>query len=436
MVRNLKKLVYLLQVFDMETATCIQDPDDFSKIAMNPFVVNQSDTDSLPLNVTSVPSSNFGLPNCTSDNHLIALKPYNGILNSEYTVYLDQTGQNELGLLRTCPREELYAGLDKYCIDHGVKHSKIESSIAVVCGKPTTCIRTCCPSGKYYSNGQCLKYEKQPEKWRVQFTDDPNATYEEIFGHPCKVMYPQILEEHDVEFKSNGQILLDMTNYKYTQYCLNNLENGNEYTKELWVCDHDQDGPLKSWQETIDFTLVPILMGFSVGFLILLQGVIWSEKKERLYECMMLCNIWMMTLVYLTLIILKTTTQSGALCEILGVLFHFAYMSAFFWFSAMSHFIWKAFKERPRLYKQNYGFANPKFKGYALFAFGCPALVSIVTVILQHLPEEMQQNFIAPRINNGTCQLGKAGKGLDIPMLWYFHLINIMNLVKISLGKS
>ena len=169
----------------------------------------------------------------------------------------------------------------------------------------------------------------------------------------------------------------------------------------------------------------------SRGFLILLQGVIWWEKKERLYECIMLCNIWMMALMYLTLIILKTKDNlSGALCEILGVLFHFAYMSAFFWFSAMSHFIWKAFKERPRLYKQNYGFANPKFKGYALFAFGCPALVSIVTVILQHLPEEMQQNFIAPRINNGTCQLGKARKGLDIPMLWYFHIINILNSVK------
>ena len=239
----------------MQTATCIQDPDEFSKIAMNPYVVNQSD--SLPLNVTSVPSSNFGLPNCTSDNQLIALNQYNG-KNSEYKVVFDKTGLVEKGLLSTCPKlKPMHAGSNKYCIDHGVKHSKIESSIAVVCGKPTTCIRTCCSSGTYYSNGQCLKYEKQPEKWRVQFTDDPNATYEEIFGHPCKVMYQQILEKHDVEFKSNGQILLDMTNYKSTQYCLNNLEKGNEYTKELWVCvDEDQDGPLKSWQETIDFTLV------------------------------------------------------------------------------------------------------------------------------------------------------------------------------------
>ena len=429
-LKKLRKLLYLLQLFDMETETCIQDPDGFSKFAMNPI----AQSGGLPLNVTSVPSSKFGLPKCTGDDQLIALKPYDG-MNSEYKIVFDKTEEKELGLVITCPKlDPMPAGKDKYCLDHGVKQSKIESSIAVVCGKPTTCIRTCCPAGEYWSKGQrqCMKYENQPEKWRVQFTDDPNATYEEIFGHPCKVMIQQILEEHEVEFNSDGQIRLDMTNYKYTQYCLNNVEKGTEYTKELWVCDvEDQDGPLKSWQNAIDFTLVPILMGFSVGFLILLQGVIWAEKKERLYECMMLCNIWMMTLMYLTLIILKTTTLSGAICEILGILSHFAYMSAFFWLSAMSHFIWKAFKERPSLQKQRYGFAHPKFKGYALFAFGCPALVSIVTVILHHLPEEVQENFIAPRINNGTCQLGQAGDGLDIPKLWYFHLVNIMNLVTI-----
>ena len=419
------ELFYLLQVFDIETASCIQDPDGFQKIAINPYIVN------LHLNVTSVPSSKFGLPKCTGDDQLIALKPYDG-MNSEYKIVFDKTEEKELGLLSTCPKDRMPAGKENYCLDHGVKQSEIESSIAVVCGKPTTCIRTCCPAGEYWSKGQCMKYENQPEKWRVQFTDDPNATYEEILGHPCKVMIQQILEEHEVEFNCDGQIRLDMTNYKYTQYCLNNVEKGTEYTKELWVCDvEDQDGPLKSWQNAIDFTLVPILMGFSVGFLILLQGVIWAEKKERLYECMMLCNIWMMTLMYLTLIILKTITLSGALCEILGILSHFAYMSAFFWLSAMSHFIWKAFKERPSLQKQRYGFAHPKFKGYALFAFGCPALVSIVTVILHHLPEEVQENFIAPRINNGTCQLGQAGDGLDIPKLWYFHLVNIMNLVTI-----
>ena len=34
------ELFYLLQVFDIETASCIQDPDGFQKIAINPYIVN------------------------------------------------------------------------------------------------------------------------------------------------------------------------------------------------------------------------------------------------------------------------------------------------------------------------------------------------------------------------------------------------------------
>ena len=185
---------------------------------------------------------------------------------------------------------------------------------------------------------------------------------------------------------------------------LNNAEinstEGQKYSKDIWICQADEPGPLQKWENAVDFTLLPILMGFSVGFLILLQCVIWREKREKLYECMMLCNIWMMTLVYLTLIVVKTVEElNGTLCEILGIVFHFAYMSTFFWLTAMSHFIWKAFKQKPTSRRrQKYGFFNPKFKYYALFAFGCPALISILTVTLHHLPAEHQENIIAPRL--------------------------------------
>ena len=57
--------------------------------------------------------------------------------------------------------------------------------------------------------------------------------------------------------------------------------------------------------------------------------------------------------------------------------------------------------------------------------------MTLVTIILQYLPEEYRGNYIEPRINDGTCSLGQAGKGSDIPLLWYFHLINIFTLLSI-----
>ena len=278
-----------------------------------------------------------------------------------------------------------------------------------------------------------------PEKWTVKFMDDPQATYQSFHSNPCSIGYLQNETEHEWYFESNGDLIIDLTPYTYAQYCLNYYEEDwGQYTKAIRVCQVENQechGPFKSWQCAVDFTLLPILMGLSLAFLILLQWVIWSEKKDKLYECLQLCNIWMLALVYLTLIILKTAKLQGAMCEILALMFHFAYMSAFFWLSSMSCFIWRAFKgstgNPAELVPRRFGFFNPQFKFYALYAFGCPAVVILITIILQYLPDEYQENYIAPRINDGTCLLGEAGQGWDIPQLWYFHLINIFTLVSI-----
>ena len=95
--------------------------------------------------------------------------------------------------------------------------------------------------------------------------------------------------------------------------CLNYIEDSNhEISEAIFICaqehnEHDCHGPLKSWRCTIDFTLVPVLMGLSIICLLVLLFVIWYEKKDKLYENMMMCNFIMLTLVYLTLIILKTS---------------------------------------------------------------------------------------------------------------------------------
>ena len=370
----------------------------------------------------------------------MVLKPYAG-KNSDY--FIIHTGTKEMGLVEACTNKPFEANTNTYCFDRGFNQDEHESTVAVICAQPKTCIRTCCPGGQYLSdNGVCTEYKVEPpEKWTVQFTDDPQATYTssyKSYNIPCSNGYHQNETEHDWYFESNGDLILDLAPYTYAQYCLNYVEeNPGQYTKAIWVCQDENEachGPFKSWQCAVDFTLLPILMGLSLAFLILLQWVIWSEKKDKLYECLQLCNIWMLALVYLTLIILKTTPLQGALCEILGLVFHFAYMSAFFWLSSMSFFIWRAFNAQGNpadLVRRKFGFFNPQFKFYALYAFGCPGLVILITIILQYLPDEYQENYIAPRINRGHCLLGKAGQGLDIPQLWYFHLINIFTLVSI-----
>ena len=426
-------------MLDIQSKTCQDTTEDLSKIEVDPHVTAPS---LIKINKTSVASS-FALPTCEGEDKLIVLKPFNG-RNSDYNVYYQG---KEYGLIRNCePRDPIPPNQYKYCFDRGFNQDEHESTVAVICGQPKTCIRTCCQPGQYLSrNGSCIDHTTEPDQpWTIEFTDDPNATYH-IFNTnlPCNGGSLENETKREWHFESNGDLTIDLATYSYDQYCLSHAQDqSGNFTKEIFVCEVENQachGEFQSWKCAVDLTLIPILMGFSLFFLILLQWIIWTEKKQNLYECMQLCNIFMLTLVYLTLIIIKqvkSTDLPSALCEILGLVFQFSYMSSLFWLSAMSYFVFNAFKgmtSNPKnLQKKKYGFNHPKFKFFALYAFGCPALVIVVTIILQHLPEDYQEGYIAPRINNGTCLLGDSRGGFDIPQLWYFHVINIFTLVRIQ----
>ena len=421
-------------MLDIQNKRCLDTKEDVSKIVFDPHVLHWSDQKKF--DITPV-KTGHSFPSCQGTDELIVLKPFNGP-NTEYKIFHNDT--HERGFLRTCPRVPVKKS--GYCLDHGFNQDqKHESTVAVICGQPKTCIRTCCKETAYHSlsEGKCTNYQNQPENWRTDFTQGkvPNAKY--IHGAPCTNGTFQNETDHEWYFESDGSLYLDLIHFTYDQYCLNNLEDSQSgtYTKQLFVCSMGEQGrchgPYKSWLCSIDFTLLPILMGISLVFLVLLQWIIWSEKKDKLYECMQLCSIWMLALVYLTLIILKVSQVDGPMCEFLGTLFHFAYMSSFFWLSAMSHFVYNAFKglegRARNLRRVKYGFLNPKFRLYALYGFGCPALVTLLTIILNNVSSG--EGFIAPRIGNGRCTLGQSRDGLDIPMLWYFHIINILTLVSI-----
>ena len=397
------------------------------------------------VNVSSAEASTFGFPNCKEGDKLIVLKTYQGI-NADYIVWFK--GSKQLGLKEQCTGTKNNVGQNLYCFDRGFNQDGYyETTVAVICGQPKTCIRHCCPDDKYLSeDGNCYSMKpNDPEKpWKIEFTDDTKAKYQNFTNFPCAGVRASEGNEK-WSFESNGDVTLNLIKYPYHQYCLTYTDIGNgTYIQDVLSCEQDSCyGPVLSWECTVDLTLIPILMGFSIFFLFLLQYVIWSEKKDKLYECMQLCNLLMLTLVFLILIILKQTTNRdlpSALCEILGILYHFSYMSALFWLSAMSKSIYKTFQgiqvQGHQEQKQKYGFYHPKFKFYALYAFGCPAIVSLVTIILQYLPKEYQDSYIAPRINDQTgqssCLLGPSRPGLDKPELWYFHLINIMVMVRIE----
>ena len=74
------------------------------------------------------------------------------------------------------------------------------------------------------------------------------------------------------------------------------------------------------------------------------------------------------------------------------------------------------------------GIFDPKYKWYALYSWGCPLIVSIVTFGMQNLPEDFEKYVILPKIGEKNCFFSS-----NSAKLYYFHIINGPILVIISI---
>ena len=83
-----------------------------------------------------------------------------------------------------------------------------------------------------------------------------------------------------------------------------------------------------------------------------------------------------------------------------GLIVQFTYLSVMMWLNAMAFEMWSKFRRLRNISskqtlssKNNIGWKNPKYKWYAMYAWGCPAFISIVTILIQHLPEKQTQGM-------------------------------------------
>ena len=116
------------------------------------------------------------------------------------------------------------------------------------------------------------------------------------------------------------------------------------------------------------------------------------------------------------------TIHHPSICEAQGLLIQYSYMSAIFWLSSIGHFMWKVFRKIRAMdtrQKVRLGFQDPQYRKYALFSWGLPLCVSIITIIMQHLPPHLTKGMVTPQIGELTCFLGQ-----DWPTLIYLYMFN------------
>ena len=113
------------------------------------------------------------------------------------------------------------------------------------------------------------------------------------------------------------------------------------------------------------------------------------------------------------------------MCKFMGFVTQYSQMSATFWLNAIGFNVWNSFRkfENSSLGGNKLGIFDRRFKWYALYAWGCPMICTIVTVIIQNLPDHVidsNPNLILPKIGkDSVCTLEPQWA-----KLYYFHIIN------------
>ena len=117
--------------------------------------------------------------------------------------------------------------------------------------------------------------------------------------------------------------------------------------------------------------------------------------------------------------------KSQSLCEFEALILQYTEISAIFWLNAMSHAVWLSFRSLQTVSRNfnapKLGIFDKKFKWYALYAWGGPLVVSIVTIMIQRLTTNPETaNHFTPLINveNDVCTIREG-----LAPLFYIHII-------------
>ena len=66
---------------------------------------------------------------------------------------------------------------------------------------------------------------------------------------------------------------------------------------------------------------------------------------------------------------------------------------------------------------EGHGWQHPRFKYYALWSWGGPAIITGITALMQYLPPHLTEGYQLPEIGRCTCVFGQEGA------VYYMHIV-------------
>ncbi|CAL1687358.1 unnamed protein product [Lasius platythorax] len=310
-----------------------------------------------------------------------------------------------------------------------------------------TCIPFCCSLGDRLDDDECI-----PEKIKYSFpnvygyTNDSfqgeNKTVDELFQltvhDPCQGNDRFLLPEgHQYDYKifANGSLYLSHYEKFAKTYCLA-IVDGDEF--EVTICSETSDEILKTINNNSNDVRI-IYVSFHIVSILLLVSVflVYSILPElRNVHGFMLRNysgaLFVAYIIDIVNIIIKADDVQHSVCITIAFFNYFLFLTSFFWLIMISFDMWWTFRGFCSLQRNSRQRGKKKLVYYAIYAWGCPFIFAIISVIMDSVSKDIIPKILQPEFHEGDCWfLGK-----ETFALYYYGLKSFCIFSSICLSIS
>ncbi|KAL0272485.1 UNVERIFIED_CONTAM: hypothetical protein PYX00_005432 [Menopon gallinae] len=272
------------------------------------------------------------------------------------------------------------------------------------------CVKKCCGRGQAMVNDDCKFTPAEP----LSILPKRNlSNFHVIYGNGCPEkhstrFYPEDYTNVRYHLQINGSmsIFFDRDERVIEDFCLENAYRNR--SNGLLICI-PEDVPPGIYE-------FPLGMALSLPFLVATLIVYSFRELQNLHGKNLSSYVACLTIAYLSVIIVEICklNLSETLCIILGLVRQFSFLSSFFWLNVMCFDLWWSLSSWSGFKAHSTDKEKKKFLMYSACAWGCPAAIVIVTVIMEF--SQTPESIIKPGIGLPHCFL-RDGK----PFYAYFY---------------
>ena len=304
-------------------------------------------------------------------------------------------------------------------------------------------IRLCCPFRQNYNeiSNTCNRSIGTPDEYTLlddvrRYKLNGSISSKKLFD--TTFVFYNVFEETDCLFGQSletertklilyedGRINVDNHIMDHKEYCISDVKPTKQIYSGWYGPLADREGDKNAMiryckYPTMYLTWITYVESIfhlisSVCLIFLITYIIY-KKCQTVFRAMIVTMAFNLLCMYLGIALAKLggkqlLLESPKICFITGIIIYFSYLSVMCWLNNLCYDVWSNFPSVTPMIKLRVnigryeGFKNNEFKRYALYGWGIPLLITIISLIVHFLPREYTNHMIVPGFANTRCFL-------------------------------